>query len=247
MGRNALTSLADGLPRDHSPVVVARRSGVWGSETPRFAEEVRELAAALSTYGLTATDSAVVLGAEDTDTLRAALAVLLVGARLVPLDPSIGDDALHRVLESTGAVHAIAHDERQLHRILALRPELPALELVLLMTAAPSERRPPALLVASALEVGAARLLDDPQCLSRGLVDAGEDPACLLTDTRGEGRRVSRDAFLALTSRIEDALGLTPGSTVVSALPGVGVERLCAVLAFRPIGPSRRGSLGSWR
>lgn len=231
MGPNALTSLADGPPKDPLPVVQSRENGVWSPPTSRFAEEVRELAAALSAYGLTSRDCAAVLGTDGSDTLRVALAVLTASATLVSLDPSIGDDALRRVLESTRAVHAVASDERQLARILALRPDLPALDLVLLMAAAPSERKPPAMLVAAALEVGAARLREDPQCLARVSAEGGGEPACLLVDARGEGRAVGREALSALTGRIEEALGVAPGRTVLIALPTVGVERLGAVFA----------------
>ena len=231
MGPNALSSLAESPPRDPSPVVQSRENGTWGPATSRFAEEIRELAAALSAYGLTPNHCAAVLGTDGRDALRAALAVLTASATLVPLDPSIGDDALRRVLESTGALHAIASDDRQLARILALRPDLPALDLVLLMAAAPSERKPPAMLVTAALEVGAARLRDDPECLARAHAEDGGQPACLLVDARGEGRTVGRDRLSALTGRIEEALGMAPGTTVLIALPAVGIERLGAVLA----------------
>lgn len=231
MGLNALSSLTDGLPTDPSPVVQSRENGAWGLANHRFAEEVRELAAALSAYGLTPDQSAAVLGADGADTLRAALAVLTANATLVPLDPSIGDDALRRVLQSTGAVHAIASDERQLARILALRPDLPALDLVLLMAAAPSERKPPAMLVAAALHVGAARLADDPGCLARAVEEGGGRPAYLLVDTKGNTRAVDRGVFLALTERIGDALAVGRATTVLVALPYAAIERLAAVLA----------------
>ena len=153
MGPNALTSLADGLPKDHSPVVLSRENGAWGPAT-----------SALRGGGPRARGGSLSLRS-DAERLRrgpgrrrqrhSSSRARRVGWRaqpLVPLDPSIGDDALRRVLESTGAVHAVASDERQLARILALRPDLPALDLVLLMAAAPSDRKPPALLVTAALE-----------------------------------------------------------------------------------------------
>jgi long-chain acyl-CoA synthetase len=238
MGPNALSSLADGLRTDTSPVVLSRENGTWSAATSRFAEEVRELAAALSAYGLPPNHGAAILGAGGWDGLRAALGVLTAGGTLVVLDPSIGDDALRRVLVSTGAVQAIAADERQLARILALRPELPALELVLLMAAAPSERKPAAMLVTAALQVGAARLRDDPGCLANLAADSADAPACLLVDRRGDSRDIERGRFLELTGQLGDALDLAGGVTVLIALPIAGIERLAAVLAAASRGAS---------
>jgi len=238
MGPNALSSLADGLRTDTSPVLLSRENGTWSAEMSRFAEEVRELAAALSAYGLPPNHGAAILGAGGCDGLRAALGVLAAGGTLVVLDPAIGDDALRRVLFSTGAVQAIAADERQLARILALRPDLPALELVLLIAAAPSERKPAAMLVTAALQVGAARLRDDPDCLANLATDPADAPACLLVDPRGDSRDIDRGKFLDLTGQVGDALGLARGVTVLIALPIAGIERLAAVLAALSRGAS---------
>jgi long-chain acyl-CoA synthetase len=231
MGPNALSSLVDGLQTDTSAVVLSRRNGAWAPQAGRFGEEVRELAAALVGYGLRAGDCAAVLGAEGYGTLRAGLAVLAAGATLIPLDPSLSDGALRSVLESTATVQAIASDEGQLARLLALRPDLPALDLVLLMAAAPSERKPAALLVDAALEVGAAALIDDPACLTRALPVGAEHAACLIFGNGAERRAVSRDALSDLAGAIAEKLGVVRAKTVLISLPVSGTERLAAAIA----------------
>jgi long-subunit acyl-CoA synthetase (AMP-forming) len=157
--------------------------------------------------------------------------VIAAGATLVPLDPALSDAAVHRALESTEAVQAIASDERQLARILALRPELSELELVLLMTAPPSERRPAALLAKAAMNVGAASLATDPSLLRRAFAESEGGTACLLVDPTGGTRPVGRAALFALADAVARALGLAAERSLLSALPVGGVERLGTALA----------------
>ena len=231
MGSDALSSLIDGLSEDAGPAVLSRGDGAWNGQAARFGDEVRGLAAALSGYGLGAGARAAVLGSESCGTLRAGLAVIAAGATLVPLDPSLSDDALRRALASTGAVQVIASDERQLARVLALRPDLSALELVLLTSAAPSERKPAALLVETALAVGLASLASDPGQLRRALAESEGGAACLLVDASGVIREVGRATLLVLAGVIAKALGLARGKTVLASLPVGGVARLGASLA----------------
>jgi len=231
MGPAALSSLLDALSAEASPTVRSRGQGAWDAQGTGFGVEVLGLSAALSGYGLRAGACAAVLGSEGRRTLCAGLAVLAAGATLVPLDSALSDDALRLALLSTGAVHALASDERQLARILALRPELSALELVLLMTAEVSERKPAALLAETAIHVGAASLVVDPGGLRRALAEGEGGTACLVVATAGEVHAVERTALLALADVIAQALAVARDKTVLVALPVGGVERLAASLA----------------
>ena len=231
MGTDALSSLIDGPGADAGPVVFSRRNGAWNGEAAHFGDEVRGLAAALSCYGLGAGARAAVLGSESCETLCAGLAVIAAGATLVPLDPSVSDDGLRRALASTGAVHVIASDERQLARVLALRPDLSALELVLLMSAAPSERKPAALLVDAAMAVGRVNLASDPGQLRRALAESEGCAVCLLLGASGEILDVGRATLLAVAEAITRLLGPARGKTVLASLPVAGVLRLGASLA----------------
>ena len=212
-------------------MVLSRGNGVWNASPTRFGDEVRGFAAALSVYGLREGGRAAVLGSEGYGTLRAGLAVIAAGATLVPLDPALSDDALRRALASSGAVHAIASDERQLARLLALRPDLSALELVLLMSATPSERKPAALLVETAIEVGKASLAADPGQLRAAFAAGAGGAACLLVDAAGETRPVARTTLHAVACAFSQVLGQARGKTVLSSLPVAGVARLGASLA----------------
>jgi len=231
MGTDALSSLIDGPGVDAGSAVFSRGNGAWNGQAARFGDEVRGLAAALSGYGLGAGARAAVLGSESYGTLRAGLAVIAAGATLVPLDPSVSDDGLRRALASTGAVQVVASDERQLARVLALRPDLSALELVLLTSAAPSERKPAALLVEAAIAVGLASLASDPGQLRRAFTESVGHPACLLVGGSGEISEVGRASLASLTDAIALDLSLARGKTVLASLPVGGVVRLGTSLA----------------
>ncbi len=231
MGTDPLAFLSDGSGGDAAPAVLSRHQGQWTGPSARFGDEVLGLAVALSGYGLGPGARAAVLGSEGYGTLRADLAVMAAGATLVPLDPSISDDGLRRALVSTGVVQAIASDERQLARVLALRPDLSALELVLLMSAAPSERKPAAMLVEAAIAVGLASLASDPGQLRRTFIEGKDSAACVLVDTSGETRDLESNTLFALADLIASSLGLAPGKTVLASLPVGGAARLGASLA----------------
>jgi long-subunit acyl-CoA synthetase (AMP-forming) len=231
MSPATLASLLDVLGADASPIVRSRHQGAWDAQGARFGGEVLGLAAALSGYGLAPGACAAVIGSEGRGTLCAGLAVIAAGATLVPIDVSLSDDALRTALVSTGAVHALASNERQLARVLALRPELSALELVLLMSAEDSERKPAALLAETAMRVGAASLVVDPGGLRRALAEGEGGTACHVVDAVGGIRPVGRASLLAMANAITEAVALERDMSVLVALPVGGVERLAASLA----------------
>jgi hypothetical protein len=177
-----------------------------------------------------------VLGPEGCDTLRAELAVLVAGGTLVSVDPAVTDDALCRALTSFGVVQAIASDEKQLARILTLRPELPALELLLLMKAAPSERKPAALPAGTAIQVGAAALAKEPKMLLEALGGDERSRALAVVQPDGKARTSDRPVLLLLAQRIASTVGVAAGTTVLTALPRGSDVRLAAALAVTGAG-----------
>lgn len=231
MGTIALATLIDGLAAGPTAPVRARRGGAWLSGESDFGEDVRNLAAALSGYGLHPGARAAVLGSEGRETLCAGLAVIAAGATVIPLDPALPDAALSRALGSSSAIHVMASDERQLARILALRPELSALELVLLLSAAPSERKPAALLADAAMSAGREALTANPDLLLHALASGDSSVSCITVDGRGDLRPVDRASLLSFAETISKALTLGPKSSMLLALPVGGVERLGASLA----------------
>jgi len=231
MGQPALSSSLSNLASVASPRVYARSGAAWIDGGAEFGSNVRALAASLASYGLVPGAPAAVLGAEGCDTLRAELAVLVAGGALVSIDPSLSDDSLSQVLTSFGALQAIASDERQLARVLALRPDLPALELVILMRAEPSERKPAALLAGAATQAGVAALQAEPSMLRDALAASGASGLVSVIQPNGQARSVDRAALIALAQAVTKSIGANAGRSVLTALPRGSFVRLAAALA----------------
>lgn len=125
---------------------------------------------------------------------------------------------------------AIVEDERQLRRILALRADLPQLEMVILLQGSPSERKAAALLVAAVVDAGARRLVEDPGLLARAHAGLAPDsPALVVPD--GDGLAfLSRAALAAAAERLTDEVSFGPGRAVLVALPPDGPEAIAVVV-----------------
>jgi long-subunit acyl-CoA synthetase (AMP-forming) len=162
--------------------------------------------------------------------LRADLAVVAAGGTLVALDPALDPGEVRGALLASGAIQAIASDETQLARLLALRPELPALEMLLLSAAAPSERKPPALLIDSAMEVGESALAAEPDLLRHAISTASRGAVCVSVTPSGTST-ATREELHALASHLAGALGLRKDASLLCALPVGSLPRLAAGLA----------------
>ncbi|HJQ99840.1 MAG TPA: AMP-binding protein [Candidatus Polarisedimenticolaceae bacterium] len=224
MGASSLESLLRRAATRDDPALWHRQAGAWtpGGEAP--GRDVRELAAALQHFGAGPGTSALVLGREGPDTSRASLAVLVAGACLVRLDAGVSDALLRHALEAQHVVLALVEDDHQLRRVLALRPDLPELEIVILLDAAPSERKAPALLVGAAADIGAARLDEDPSALERGRGESPGGATALLVPSGDRLRSLSADALAAAAERWTDEVSIGPGRNVLVALPPDGIE-----------------------
>ena len=167
--------------------------------------------------------------AEDPTETARPLAAALIGYGLYP---DAGDDRIRDGLARTRAVQAIVSDEIQLARLLAMRPDLPSLGLVLLMTASPSERRKAALLADEAITVGRERLAEDPDLLRRSLGVKDERAPAVLFPADGVGEKaISRAELTKMAGRISDTLGVQSGAAFLVALPVSALARLAASLA----------------
>ena len=234
MGVTSLQSLIDRAAARSDPALWHRQAGSWTSGGDAPGRDIRELGAALLHYGAEGGRAVLVLGSEGPDTCRAALAVLAAGACLVRLDATVSDALLRRALEEPEVAIAIVEDERQLGRVLALRPDLPRLEMVILLSGEPSERKAAALLVGAAVDLGARRLEADSGLLGRAHAGIAADAPALLVPAGDRLAILSRAALAAasdrLTDKLAEKLSLGPGRKVLVALPPDGPESISVVL-----------------
>lgn len=224
-------SLLDKLTTATAAEVVARSGDAWGPTRTDFGGDAQALAAALLGYGLAPGGRVAVLGGEGADTLLAEIAVLLAGARLLSFDPASSDGAIASALAAAPVVQAIASDERQLARLLAMRPDLPSLDLLLLMHARPSERKPAALLADVAIGVGRSTLGDEPELLREAASEAPVEQAVVFHRPAGVPEPVDRPRLFADAVRAMSALPSPRRPVVLSALPIAAPARLSLALA----------------
>jgi long-chain acyl-CoA synthetase len=230
MGVSSLQSLLDRAAARSDPALWHRQAGAWtpGGDGP--GRDVRELAAALLHYGVEPGRAVLVLGADGPDTCRASLAVLAAGACLVRLEATVADSVLRLALEGPEVAIAIVEDERQLRRVLALRPDLPNLEMVILLSGEPSERKAAAILVGTAVDLGAGRLEEDPGLLGRAHDGLPPDAPALLVATGDTLGWLSRAELAVAAERLTDEMSFGPGRAVLVALPPGGPESIAIVL-----------------
>lgn len=186
-------------------------------------ERVVALAAGLVEYGAQAGDRIAILAPDGIGPLLAELAAQCAGLVVVPLDPGIPDGELRRALEETEARLALVSDQQALGRILAIRPDLPALDLVLLFEPPTGERAAPATMVDQAERLGRQRLDEDPSCLSRMLSSPrpGTQSRWNYTlKTERRPRRVQTHGNLVhAVGALADALPLKPEDRVLVGIP----------------------------
>src|SRR5204863_7150303 len=97
--------------------------------------------------------------------MMADLAIQALGAAAIPIDPGVRSAALVRMLQRTEPRQIFVCDLAQLDRVIAIRPDLPSLELVLLLAALQGEEVAAAMHVDRVRARGAERLRAHPGLL----------------------------------------------------------------------------------
>jgi long-subunit acyl-CoA synthetase (AMP-forming) len=204
------------------PLLVARGQALWPSLSGSdLSARVAELAEALRGYGLEAGGRIAILAEAGPDAAAALLAAAHAGATAVVLDPSLAGAALATSLRERRVVQAIAGDDRFLGALLAVRPDLPDLEIVLVARPEPSGRPSPALRVEAACAAGAAALERSPATVHPPIVS---DPALETVAADGGGKRWSHAALILAAERLAASLDLSPRDVVFSRLPAVHAD-----------------------
>lgn len=215
-----------------------REFGDWrrvnGAELARL---VRELSAGLLAFGAEPGVRVARVGVTGAEGLICDWAVAGIGAISVPIDGSADAARIRRILART-ETRFVVTDLARIDRVLEIRPELPALDLVLLAHPPEGDEVAPATLLEAVREVGAERLaaggteLDD----TVGAV-TGDLVACILaSELHGAG--VDLAPTHANLLRAAEALGASlPVSSeevvIVSAGCGEAARRATALLCIR--------------
>lgn len=173
-----------------------------------------ELGAALAAYGLDPGGRVAVVAPAGTDALVGLGAATACAAPALLIDPRCPDDRLRTILRDDRVSVALASDEKTLGRIVALRADLDALEVVLVFLPEEGERPSPALTVAAACATGARILEAEPP-------EPGGDARLPLdiVDRRGDRTRWDPADLAGAAGELAGTAGIGKGDVLLPYLP----------------------------
>jgi len=107
--------------RPHAPALRHKRLGVWEQLSwHALAEKVEALAAGLAAHDFGAGDALLLVSQPREEALCLSLAAQWRGGVAVPVEPSVSDQALGRIVRHLAPLFTFADDDRQVDRLLAL-------------------------------------------------------------------------------------------------------------------------------
>jgi long-chain acyl-CoA synthetase len=125
------------MGRFQKPLMVGRCRGtaIEGLSSKELFERVRDLALGLSALGVARGDRVAIVSESRPEWIFSDLAVLSIGAVLVPIYPTLSAAQGRYILQDCGAKAVIVSTSEQLGKIREVRPQLPALQSVVLIDA----------------------------------------------------------------------------------------------------------------
>jgi long-chain acyl-CoA synthetase len=129
------------LGRFQKPMAMGRVRGaaVDGFSSKEIFESVRDLSLGLSALGLARGDRVALIAESRPEWILTDLAVAAAGAVTVPIYPTLSAAQARYILQDCGARIAVVSTAAQLEKVQAVRHQLPAIEAVILMDAAPAD------------------------------------------------------------------------------------------------------------
>ncbi len=194
----------------NAPAFMSKRAGVWETMNWQEAyERASDIAHGLLALGCKPGDKVAILGNTREEWTLTDLGLLLAGGVTVPIYPSSLKDSVGYILRDSEAAWVFAEDQKQLHKLLALRGELPAVKQVILWLGT-GEQSPETeswvMPLRELTDKGRAHRLQQPHALTelrRGL--CGSDVATIIytsgTTGNPKGVVVAHDAFTIGTQK----------------------------------------------
>lgn len=236
-----------------------RSGGIWrGRSWREWQQSAHELAAALLAHGIEPGDRVAILSQTRIRWVEADLGVLHAGAATVPIYPTLLADMVGEILRDSGARIVIAEDPVQLAKVLAAGP-LPALERAIVFErvsrlqrpdeagrldvavtdVVPEDRALPVETFEQALELGRARLDEQPGELAARIASVGRGSLAAVYYTSGtsgepKGVELTHDNFVFETAELRDLMPVGPSDEQLLFLPLAHiVAKLTVMLQLR--------------
>ena len=123
------------MGRFPKPMMIGRcRSGsVDGMSTKELFERIRDLALGFGSLGITTGDRVAIMSESRPEWVMSDMALLALGAAVVPIYPTLSGAQARYILEDAGARLAVVSTKLQVDKLQAVRHLLPSLEAVIVM------------------------------------------------------------------------------------------------------------------
>jgi long-chain acyl-CoA synthetase len=204
-----------------------KHRGIWRDlDWQAYAEEAMALAAALADRSLARGQHVLLIGDNRPRLLQAMAAVHSLGAVAVPVFPDSTADEVAAVLQATAATHAVAEDQEQVDKLLAVLPTCPALRCIIYddQRSMGHYRQQELVHHEALLDEGRAILQQNPGAVRQTIMRGeGSDPAFVFyTSGTGGTPRGAIMSHAALIDRARAAIaadGLTAADSTIAYLP----------------------------
>ena len=206
-------------------------SGAFTSKTYRqFYEEVCFLAAGLMELGVNRGDYIGLIADNRPEWMLADFAILSIGAADVPRGCDITAQEIVYILGCTGCAFSFAENQKQVHKFLACKADLPALATLITFERVDADTREQAaaagvsvLCIADVIALGRKREARQPGCAGTEMDKGGEEDIATLIFTSGttgepKGVMLCHRNFLCQLPAFDLIFELTPGDIWLSVL-----------------------------
>jgi long-chain acyl-CoA synthetase len=214
--------------RGDRPAAREKEFGIWQTLTwSRWRDDVHAMAAGLHELGLRRGQALAIVGDNRPLLYGAICAAQCLGALPVPVYQDAVADEIGYVIDHAEAILAIAEDQEQVDKLIAVRAKAPRLGAIVYDDPRGMRNYDPAQLVplAGLIERGRAALAKDPQLVAREIaLGKGEDVAVMLYTSGTTGR--------------PKGVMLTYDNVIVTAANAVAFDRLTdrdEILAYLPM------------
>jgi long-chain acyl-CoA synthetase len=209
----------------HAPAYREKEYGIWQTyDWAHVAREVERLAAGLIDLGYARGDRLIVIGDNRPRLYWAMCAAQSLGGVPVPVYQDSVTEELAYVVEHAGARFAVAENQEQVDKLLAIQKTVAALRTILYDDPRGLRHYQSILSYAQVQEQGDRRLAAKPDLVSAEVAEGrGSDDAIMLytsgTTGRPKGAVLSYDNLIWAAKAGADFDGLKPGDELLSYLP----------------------------
>jgi long-chain acyl-CoA synthetase len=234
-GRSLVDLFFDRAARwSERPALRYRRDGEWQTVTwAEYGTAVREVAAGLAALGVETGDRAGILAGNQPRWHMADVGIMAAGAVTVPAYPTGAASQVAHVLGHSNSRVCFVGDRDQLAKLLLCRPQLPALERVVMLSEPPDGLDDDLLLTFDDLRsLGRQRLSEQPGLVDERARALGPDAVATIVYTSGttgppKGTMITHENVAETIRSLTAVVSVAPTDRFLSFLPLSHIAERC--------------------